>query len=276
MEIKKSLKGVAFVLLGTLSFDITADADTTKAELPTIYWLFFDFPPAVDFHNRARPGSIVEMHRILVEKMPEYKHQVVDIPASAAFQQMKMKKGSCSLIFLKSAEREEFMKFGSPLLQGEAAGVYIRKDNAKLKKYLEDGENSKVLNLDEMLKDKSVRLGVQYGRFYGKKINESLGVRKGAGIITKQGINGDKEFKAMLHLGRIDAFFGYSSQCKSNLNLEFFHVKDNYEFLDPRVSCEKSAFGDEVIAKTQEARRKYRLDSEFAKIHKKYQLNADQ
>lgn len=272
------LRRSAFIFLSAFLFIIVGNAVDKKTPPgpPTIYWLFFDFPSAVDLSNSDRPGSLVEMYRVLTEKMPEYRHQVVDIPVMMAIQRMKMNKNSCSFMFIKNPEREDYMTFGAPLFQGDSNGIFVRKDDMKIKKYLEDKDKSKVLNLDEMIKDKSIRIGIQNGRFHGKKITDSVNLRKGAGVVTKQGSNVDKELRVMLSLGRIDAYFGYSLEPNNKSNIEFYYVKDNFEKLEPRISCEKTAFGEEVIAKTQEVRHKYSLDSEFAKIFKSYYLSGKQ
>lgn len=255
------------VLFIFCSFCIEVLAKTTDETLPTIYWLFFDFPSTVNLSNPDRPGSLVEVYRLLKDKMPEYKHQFVEMPFSAAIQQMKTKKGSCSLMFLKNSEREEYMTFGSPVFVGTNAGAIIRKDNQKLKKYL-DSENA--FDLDNMLKDKSIKVGLIANRYFGKKITQSLQVRKGAGIIRKQGLNVDRELNSMLALGRIDVYIGYVIELRNKAKMGFYSIKGVEETMRPRVACEKTRFGQEIIDKTESIRSRYKLDAEFSKIFERY------
>lgn len=238
----------------------------------TIYWLFFDFPMAVRLKENP-PGYLVEMHRQLISKMPEYTHQVVEASFPRIMDHMVRHQKVCTLLALKNPEREKFMVFGTPLMKGYPAGVIARKDNEKIKKFL---AKPRLLDLDALLKDKSMNVGVVSQRFYGDKINKSLEKHHGAGVTERKGLTVDRELKTLLALRRLDIYVGYPFEASYNSDFVFYFVKDGLELLEPRVSCEKTEFGKTVVEKTEELRRKYKLDAEFGKIYQKYYPKSDQ
>lgn len=255
---------VVFVLFSLLPW--SAHCEKERA---TIYWLFFDTPGAVNLNanDQEAPGYLLEAHRILISKMPEYKHQVVEVPFLRILQQMKAQKGTCTLMIIKTSERESFMEFGTPLLRGISAGVIASRSNAKLIRYM---TKSGVVDLDLMLKDPNINVGVITERYYGKKINESLVNIHGAQITQKRRKNADQELKSMMAMGRLDVYLGFPFEVAFNSDFIFYPIKNNSELLQPYVSCEKTAFGRSIISKTEELRRKQGLDSIFEKIYTRY------
>lgn len=252
---------VLLIILSSLSALAKVPAKTTQ----TIYWLFFELPPAVEL-RASPPGYMVEIHRLLTSHMPEYKHQVVEVPFLRILQQMKKKMKVCSLMVLKNPERSKFIEFGTPLLQGYPAGVIARKDDPKILKYV---VKPGLVDFDRILKDESLTLGLITERFYGKKINSSLANKNEVKLMEKKSLNVDHELKALLGLGRIDVYLGYPFET-DNDKFTFYFIKDGLEVLDPRVGCEKSEFGKEVIAKTESLRKQHKLDEEFIKIYNRY------
>ncbi|WP_413568420.1 TIGR02285 family protein [Bdellovibrio sp. HCB117] len=255
---------VCTFLLIILSFYSAWAQAPTKAP-QTIYWLFFDLPPAVDF-RASPPGYMVEIHQLLTARMPEYKHQVVEVPFLRILQQLKKKMKVCSLMVLKNPERAKFIEFGTPLLQGYPAGVITRKDDPKISKYV---VKPGLIDFDRILKDESLTLGLVAERFYGKKINSSLAKKNEVKLVEKKSLNVDHELKALLGLGRIDVYLGYPFEA-DNDKFTFYFVKEGLEVLDPRVGCEKSEFGKEVVAKTESLRKEFKLDAEFIKVYNRY------
>lgn len=242
--------------------------DSAKSDKKTIYWLFFELPGAVNLTAQNEPvGYIMEIYYLLKEKMPEYKHQVVEVPFQRSLQQMKKKKGVCSLMVLKNPERERFMYFGNPYMAPMPAGAIALRDNKKVLKYV---NNSKIDDIDQMLSDKSLQFGGVAGRFYGKKISSGLERHVSSKILMRQGSLADLELRNLLKLGRIDVYFGYPFEADGKSLAQFYFVKGNTELLEPRISCEKTSFGEEVIAKTEEVRTKHKLDKEFSTIHERF------
>jgi uncharacterized protein (TIGR02285 family) len=121
-----------------------------------------------------------------------------------------------------------------------------------------------------MLADKSLQFGSVADRFYGKKISDSLKKHASSRVILRQGSLADRELRNLLKLGRIDIYFGYPFEADGNPKAHFYFVKGNHELLEPRISCEKTPFGEEVIAKTEEIRVKHKLDKEFSAIHERF------
>ncbi|WP_413943108.1 hypothetical protein [Bdellovibrio sp. HCB-162] len=243
-----------------------------EADPKTVYWLFFDFPLAVRLKEKP-PGYLIEMHRLIIEKMPEYTHQVVEVPFLRIMEQMKKHQGVCSTMLLKNSEREKFIEFGTPIIKGYPAGLLALKNNEKLKKFM---VKPRLLDLDALLKDKTMNVGIVSQRFYGDKINKSIGKHHGAGITERKGLNVDHELRTLLTLGRLDVYIGYPFEVEHNPNLVFYFVKDGLELLEPRISCEKTAFGKGIVRKTEELRSKYKLDAAFENIYSRYYPKAEQ
>lgn len=241
---------------------------SSKSDKKTIYWLFFELPGAVNLTAQNEPpGYIMEIYYRLKDKMPEYTHQVIEVPFHRSLQQMKRKKNVCSLMVLKNPERDRYMYFGKPYLAPMPAGVIAAKDNEKVLKYV---KNSKIQDLDKMLGDKSLQFGSVADRFYGKKISDILEKQASSRVLMRQGSLADRELRNLLKLGRIDIYFGYPFEADGNPKAQFYFVKGNHELLEPRIGCEKTPFGEEVIAKTEEVRSKYKLDKEFSVIHERF------
>jgi uncharacterized protein (TIGR02285 family) len=190
------------------------------------------------------------------------------MPFMRTIQQMKKKKGLCSLMILKNPERERFMTFGEPYIVGMPSGVIAAKDNDKVSKYVSGG--GKVIDIDKLLSDRGVQFGVVAGRFYGKKISDGLTKHPSAKVLSKQGSLVDRQLLSLLKLGRIDVYFGYPFETAGNDNAQFYFVRGNTELLEPRIGCDKSNLGKEIVAKSEKVRSKFKLDKEFAVIHEKF------
>ncbi len=255
---------IVFVLFSLLPLSAHCEKERT-----TIYWLFFDVRGAVNLNakDQEAPGYLLEVYRLLISKMPDYKHQVVEVPFLRILQQMKAHKGICTMMILKTPERESFMEFGTPLVKGVSAGVIASRDNAKLIRYM---TKSGVVDLDLMLKDPHINVGVITERYYGKKINESLINIRGAQITQKRRNNADQELKSMMAMGRLDVYLGFPFEVAFNSDFMFYPIKDNAELLQPYVSCEKTAFGKTIISRIEDLRHKHGLDSAFEKIYTRY------
>jgi uncharacterized protein (TIGR02285 family) len=178
---------------------------------------------------------------------------------------MEKKKGVCSLMILKNAERDRFMVFGKPYVPGMPAGVLASRVNKKVQKYVKGAQ----IDIDRLLSDRDIQFGSAAGRYYGEKISNAINKNKTAKILQKRGSEVDRELRNLLKLGRIDVYFGYPFEVEGIDQAQFYFVKDNTALLEPRIGCERSSFGEKVIARTEEVRAKYKLDKEFIVIHDK-------
>lgn len=257
------------VCMGILFWCVSAAAiNSPQSNKKTVYWLFFELPGAVNLTVQSEPpGYIMEIYYLLKDKMPQYTHQVVEVPFHRSLQQMKKKKGACSLMILKSPERDRFMYFGTSYMAPMPAGVIAARDSEKVLKYV---KNSKIEDLDKMLTDKNLQFGSVADRFYGKKISGSLEKHVSSRVLMRQGSLADRELRNLLKLGRIDIYFGYPFEAAGNPKAQFYFVKGNHELLEPRIGCEKTPFGEEVIAATEQVRIKHKLDKEFSLIHERF------
>jgi uncharacterized protein (TIGR02285 family) len=262
---------IVLFALGLIGISQAGASEKTSPKNPdkkTIYWMFWELPGAVNMANDHEPvGYIMEIFYLLKTKMPEYTHQVIEVPFIRSLEQMKKKPGTCSLMLLKNPEREKFMTFGKPYIPGMPAGVLAAKDNKKIIPYV---TNSKVIDIDKLLKDRSIEFGVVAGRFYGQKISEGLKAHPSAKVLLKQGSQVDRELRNLLKLGRIDVYFGYPFEIEGNERAQFYFVKGNTDLLEPRIGCDNSPLGEEIVAKTEESRAKYKLDKEFIAIYERF------
>lgn len=255
---------VRIFLIGIFLWSGISEAKTK----PTIYWLFCDFPAAVNLQNpKEPPGYMVEIHRAWIEHMTDYKHQVIDTPFNNIMDKMQEQKDVCSLMIVKNPEREKFMTFGEPYLRGYPAGLVTRKDNNDLKKYL---TATQVVDLAKLLKEKNLSVGTVKGRTYGKSIDDLLRKNHSQKIIERTSQNIGNELKSMLILKRVDTYIGYPFETQNNPQLDFYFIKDNLEILEPRLSCTNTKFGRTVVKEMEELRKKYDLDNEFQKIYERY------
>jgi uncharacterized protein (TIGR02285 family) len=170
-------------------------------------------------------------------------------------------------MILKNPEREKFMTFGKPYIVGMPAGVIAARNSDKILKYV---TGAKTIDLDKLLEDRTVQFGSVAGRFYGKKISDTLKNHSSAKVLSKQGSSVDRELRNLLRLGRIEAYFGYPFEADGNDMAQFYFVKGNTDLLEPRIGCFSSDLGKEVVAKTEEVRAKFKLDKEFATIHERF------
>ncbi|MEN0057751.1 MAG: hypothetical protein AAGB31_02860 [Bdellovibrio sp.] len=232
-----------------------------------VYWMFFDLPHVVNLRGEGPPGYLLEVHQLLTQQMPEYTHQVIEVPFIRIMQQMKKAQKVCTLMILQTPEREAFMEFGTPLMEGFPIGVIARKDNRKLSKYIPEPH---IVDFVKVMEDKKISLGIVANRFHGKTITELLDKRNKSGITLRKGTNTDLEMKSLVHLRRLDLYLGYPFEVRNDPKLAFYFIKGGVELLGPRVSCEKTEFGKKIIARTEEIRKRGKLKPQLAAIYKKY------
>lgn len=247
------------VLLCAMAGGLASSGQSAFAEQPEIVWYFPDLPPhyIVDGPHRGEGFHDMALQQVIIPNLPGYTHKVRVVPMLRLLQIMKTEANACAPSAVRSAEREQYMRFSRPDLVMLPPGLFVRRsDEARLSAFLDARGN---LILEKLLADGRFRMGMPDGRRYGEKIDKLLGAYDGKrNLYTLKSQDAEKSLVQMVSLSRIDGVFGYPYEATYHLNstgvekkeeLKFFRLSEQPDYTLSQVACAKGKLGDEVIKK---------------------------
>ncbi len=221
-----------------------------------LLWLVRDLPPFTVFDGPEKGhGVIDQLLPQLIQQMPDYAHSIVRVNRARGLQMLQDKHSlTCDPMLLWTAERARYVRFSTPLLGVQTSGLVLRKENhALVAPYL----NGEAVDLQGLLSDRSLRLGVVAERSYGALIDDTLRRLPDASISRHYGTEATANLLQMQSLGRLRLVLGYwpevryliQQQGASPADYEFHPVQGvkPYQFL--HVGCSDSPQGQAAMAR---------------------------
>jgi uncharacterized protein (TIGR02285 family) len=238
-----------------LSFSLSANEKLTNDD-DIIFWQTYHRPP--DFFltgPNEGTGFIQQVLKHIIEKLPEYDHEMKLTTLARAIRDIKFEKTSCHPALVKSAEREEFMYFSKAAIFKPTNRIIAKKDF--FDDYLRDGG----IDLREITEHKNFTFALIKGRSFTPDIDGVLAQylnKENRFIISNTDLSPTFE---MIELGRVDATIAYPFEFNyytqhhqlSKQRLETYPILGSPLFSIGYVACPKNEWGKKVITKINAA-----------------------
>lgn len=197
------------VVLFTCCLHIIGLDSTVAQDDSQLVWYHAFFPPVTITEGPDQgKGFYDKITQHLIRELPQYDHTLQVANYQRMLQEIKDGSRVCCASLYKTAEREKFTAFSVPVVVVLPNGVTIRKDQQDLfKPYItEAGE----IELDRVLQDEKLLLGVAKGRKYSGGIDEILAeYANDNNMIKRSGKDVFKGLLGMLAAGRVNYLLGY-------------------------------------------------------------------
>ncbi|GAB5380707.1 MAG: hypothetical protein Alis3KO_20940 [Aliiglaciecola sp.] len=222
-------------------------------EKETIYWQTFHSPPSTirigDFDGL---GFVDIALSKVIEKLPQYHHEMQLTTLSRALENIKQQKNTCHPSLYVTPERRKIAYFSHPSIISPANRLVMVK-NQQLKLNIEAP-----IKLPEVLNNTSLSVAVVQGRSYGTQIDHSL--------LTM--VESDNNRLMSISTERLETLFKLVSSSKVDLTfsypfeLNFFKKREEVisqeliglmvdgadQYALGSIGCAKTPFGKKVIS----------------------------
>lgn len=194
--------------------------------LPALHWLVQDVPPHFSY---VRPGQVPQtvedigqgeldgFLRILVRRMPQYRHVLVEMPFTRFEVQARQGQTLCSVLHVKTPERLAWLYFSHlyPPLFSRQLHVVVHKDRQAL---FETAVTGQPLQLADLLQRQDLVGLLPRDRAFGPRIDALL---KQAGDVAPRTVvpNRNMHLLHMLRARRMDYTLEYPSVVDEFLRL---------------------------------------------------------
>jgi len=222
-------------------------AATPALSQMTVTWAKNDFIP---FYIQDGPfknqGISDKLTQFFITHLPDYHHQIVEMPMERFYQQAQNDNLVCNPLLLKTAEREVFLTYSNKM---KPAYAHVLVSEHPIE-YPEEG-----LSLREFLQDEDHALIVQSKRSYGPRLDEiikeaiSLGRVEPKYYATAQ-LFKMLEYKRNIHFLDIENSVTYYRKTHKNDD-DLYYIPIQEDRLDRfgYVACTRSATGRILMQK---------------------------
>ena len=177
------------------------------AEKKTVIWVNENFPPAFitsgpDKGNGITDGAV----SLYKQHLPQYRHQHLVANMARILALMKEGKNVCYAGFIKTPEREKYIRFSLPNIITYSNGLIVKTSRQEAL-----FSSLKSVSLAQLLMADQLKVGLTKGRAYGKPIDTLLKTHaaKSRNIFFRGGQDELLGLLKMLDQERIDFTIGY-------------------------------------------------------------------
>ncbi|MBT3368388.1 MAG: TIGR02285 family protein [Nitrospina sp.] len=239
----------------------------------TITWLKTDFPPvSIPEGKDAGEGIMDKIIDLMISNLPDYHHQSRVANIKRIMTEFEQGQDACAGGFIITEERLKighFSKYPSTFLP--PVQIVIRREDRKL------FESSGIQSLEDLLMNKSLKLGLSSKMAYGKKIDSLVEKYKAKGnIFFRHGDDITKGLLLMLLKNRIDYTISYPWMVEYMLKpeqvdkLTFIPAKETQTPIMHYVMCSKTDWGLRVIEKINAILKKERPTKRYRSIFERW------
>lgn len=245
-----------------------------------ITWIYTDFKPYAFIDGPNKNQGIMDNAIGLIEKrLPAFKYDHTVATNVRVYEMMKTQPNVCTGMYLKSAEREQFMEFSSlPAVRILPNGIITTREykNA-LKPYInEKGE----LRLDAALTEGKYRLAATAARTYGPHIDGILNNPSAQGFVIRTNNSPalDSRLLKLVHQKEFDLLIGYAIELKSALarikmnedDFAFMPIAGEPPLLSIHIACSKSDAGKRYIAEVDKVLVEPAVQQELGRFYRQW------
>lgn len=219
----------------------------------TITWLLRELPPLTIFEGAQRgEGAVDKTLALLIKSLPEYDHVILRVNRARAMQMLQEDGLRCDPTLLWTPERARFLVFSIPSVVTFSNGLIIRPaDQALFTPFMKEGE----VDLDAMLSDGGVKVGMVAERSYGPFINHLLKHAPADVLAPHYGNDAVSSLMEMEQRGRLQALIGYMIEARylarqqgiASDQFSFIPIKGVERYQFNHVGCTSNDAGRQAI-----------------------------
>ncbi|NWF06217.1 TIGR02285 family protein [Pseudomonas salomonii] len=239
------------ILLG--SWSLSARAENTMT------WLLRDLPPMTIFEGpQKNQGALDQLLPLLMEHLPEYRHQVMHVNRARGIQMLRAQPLICDPSLLWTPERAQYVVFSAQAFVAVSNGVTIpRSQQAAMAPYIVEGQ----FDLQAFLKAHKARIGATAERSYGPTVDEQLKHADPHTLALHYGNDALGSLLQMQRLGRLEAVLGYPPEIRYHAqqqgiaahDLLFFPIKGSAPYQRTHIGCSNTPQGRQAIQRIDQA-----------------------
>lgn len=232
----------------------------------TLVWLLRDLPPLTIFEGpRKGQGALDQLLPILIEHLPQYRHQVLHVNRARGMQMMRESKFTCDPSLLWTAERAKYIVFSSQAFVVASNGVTIRRSQQDaMAPYMAQGQ----FDLQAFLDAHKARVGAIAERSYGPIIDERLKQADAHKLALHYGNDALGSLLQMQRLGRLEAVLGYWPEIRYHAmqqsiaadDLIFYPIKGSAPYQRTHIGCSDTPLGHQAIEQINQILREIPLE----------------
>jgi uncharacterized protein (TIGR02285 family) len=221
----------------------------------TLIWLVRDLPPLTIFEGPQKgQGAIDELLPMLMERLPEYQHQVQHVNRARSMQMLQAPSLTCDPTLLWTPERTRWIVYSDQAFSVVSNGVVVRQQNREvLAPFVAQGK----VDLEAMLRDKSTRLGIIAERSYGPFIDGMLRHGDTHNRVMHYGNDALGSLLQMQRLGRLEGVLGYWTEIRYHAlqqgidpeALAFYPIAGTTPYQHIHIGCSDTPEGRQVMAR---------------------------
>ncbi|KMT54083.1 TIGR02285 family protein [Pseudomonas fildesensis] len=219
----------------------------------TLIWLLRDLPPLTIFEGPQKgQGAVDQLLPILIEHLPEYRHQVLHVNRARGTQMMREPSFTCDPSLLWTSERAKYVVFSTQAFVVVSNGVMIRRSQQDvMAPFIVEDQ----FDLPAFLEAHNTRLGATAERSYGPVIDEQLKHADPHTLALHYGNDALGSLLQMQRLGRLEAVLGYWTEIRYHAmqqgidpqDLVFFPIKGSMPYQRTYIGCSNTAQGRQAI-----------------------------
>ena len=243
MQYRKFFMGIAW-LIAAIPFSAIGKE--------TILWQTYHRPPGTfNYGENKGQGFVQKTLQLLIDKMPEYQHEMPATTLARAISDIKSGHKVCHPALYITPEREANMYLSNASILNPTNRIIAKLDTVA--PFL---ENNRV-NLEKLLHHESLTVGHVQGRSYGQAIDNIFNTHsQKKKLLPLQNIDLARIFK-MVELNRVNVTIAYpfeiqhylKSNPQAKVQLSAFPIANIPLYDVGSVACPKNAWGKQVIQK---------------------------
>lgn len=219
----------------------------------TLIWLLRDLPPLTILEGPSKgQGALDQLLPILIEHLPQYRHQVLHVNRARGMQMLREPTFTCDPSLLWTPERAQYMVFSRQAFVVVSNGITIRRSQQEaMTTFIVDGQ----FDLQAFLDAHTARVGAIAERSYGPVIDERLRHADAQTLAFHYGNDALGSLLQMQRLGRLEAVLGYWPEIRYHAlrqgiaadDLNFYPIKGNAPYQRTHIGCSDTPMGREAI-----------------------------
>ena len=227
----------------------------------TLIWLLRDLPPLTIFEGpRKGQGALDQLLPMLIERLPEYQHQVLHVNRARGTQMLREPSFTCDPSLLWTPERAKYVVFSKQAFVVASNGVTIRRNQQDaMTPYIAQGQ----FDLQAFLDAHKARVGAIAERSYGPVIDERLKYADAHKLALHYGNDALGSLLQMQRLGRLEAVLGYwpeiryhaMQQSIASEDLSFYPIKGSAPYQRTHIGCSDTPQGRQAIERINQVMR---------------------
>ena len=232
----------------------------------TLIWLLRDLPPLTIFEGPGKgQGALDQLLPMLIEHLPEYRHQVLHVNRARGTQMLREPSFTCDPSLLWTAERAKYIVFSNQAFVVVSNGVTIRRAQLEaMAPFIVKGQ----FDLQAFLEAPKTRMGAIAERSYGPVIDERLRHAGAHKLALHYGNDALGSLLQMQRRGRLEAVLGYWPEVRYHAmqqgigadDLSFYPIKGSLPYQRTRIGCSDTPQGRVAIERINQVLREIPME----------------